>query len=128
MDITVLLVGVGVVLIGILLTLLYIQSAKACSSLTEGTVTGHRMHRSSARAKYYYENVTYYVGNTKYKHKRKAGFQTPQYQVGEKLPLYFDPANPKKSKLEVDKKDKPILGPFIVLFGISIIVFAFFIW
>ncbi|MCL2300276.1 MAG: DUF3592 domain-containing protein [Firmicutes bacterium] len=129
MHVPTFLVGICIAGIGVLLTYLFIRAGNACTERTTGTVTGHRKVKAgnTSRSYFYYENVAYMAEGVEYLHKRKAGFPTPQYPEGEQLVLLYNPGKPNTSRLEADKKDKPLLGPFTVLAGIGIMVLSFFI-
>ena len=133
------LVGLLIAAIGVMVSYLTVKSRKSCTAKAVGAVIGHRTVRmrgsspaiSSAN---YYENVAFSINGIEYICKRKAGLSGDrnfkgEFKVGEELTVLYNPANPKKSRLEVDDKiDKiPILGPFIAVVGIGIIIFAFFI-
>jgi len=129
------LVGLLMAAIGIMVSYFTVKSKKSCTAKTVGTVIGHRTVRvRGSSGANYYEDVAFSVNGIEYKCKRKAGLSGDrnfkgEFKAGEELTVLYDPANPKKSRLEVDDKiDKiPILGPFIAIVGIGIIIFAFFI-
>jgi len=126
-----LVVGLAVTGFGIFLTLFFIRSRNSCTMQTEGVVIGHRSvtnQTDSGSDTYFYELVSYTVNDVSYKHKRKSGAETPQYQEGDKVTLYYDPGKPKRSRMEDDKKDKPILGPLCIILGIGIMIFSFYIY
>lgn len=124
------LVGLGFILVGVLVFVLGMRSNKKCTSKTVGRITGVREEEDTDDEgnKYYsyspeYEfevNGQIYHGfsSKSYKHKK-------QIPIGGSIEVSYNPNDPREHYDKGGKKNTPILGIGLIIFGIILIFLTF---
>lgn len=124
------LVGLGFILVGVLVFVLGMRSNKKCTSKTVGRITGVREEEDTDDEGYKYYSyspeyefevngeIYHGFGSKSYKHKK-------QIPIGGSIEISYNPNDPREHYDKGGKKNTPILGIGLIIFGIILIFLTF---
>jgi len=121
MIILFLLMGLILVGIGSFMCYLYYTQIKTCIQAIDGIVTECYARGGGRSGKYYFALVLYSINDKEYKH--RCSSRDDIFQIGDILPLMYNPSNPKKCYAVREKNAHLIVGLILIIIGILSTVF-----